>query len=125
MSVPFCGARAFGGRPDNGDLDWRRYKSKIRAAPDECGVNQNNQAQAVMKIINLRHGLVRTLPLQLIALTLIFITTSNAANVTVGYWQFTNSSNLGIDSSGLGNTLTTASGSPTYSSAGKFGGALY
>jgi hypothetical protein len=45
--------------------------------------------------------------------------------VTVGYWQFNNSADLGLDSSGLGNNLTTASGTPTYSSAGKFGGALY
>ncbi|HEV7923937.1 MAG TPA: LamG-like jellyroll fold domain-containing protein, partial [Verrucomicrobiae bacterium] len=45
--------------------------------------------------------------------------------VTVGYWQFDNSADLGIDSSGLGNNLATASGTPTYSSAGKFGGALY
>jgi hypothetical protein len=44
---------------------------------------------------------------------------------TVGYWQFTNSANLGIDSSGLGNNLTTASGTPSYSSAGMFGGSLY
>jgi hypothetical protein len=49
----------------------------------------------------------------------------NAGIVTVGYWQFNDSANLGIDSSGLGNTLTTASGTPTYSSAGMFGGALY
>jgi hypothetical protein len=43
----------------------------------------------------------------------------------VGYWQFNNSANLGLDSSGLGNNLTTASGTPTYSSAGMFGGSLY
>jgi uncharacterized repeat protein (TIGR03806 family) len=45
--------------------------------------------------------------------------------MTVGYWQFNNSTNLGADSSGQSNTLTTATGSPAYSSAGKFGGALY
>ncbi len=45
--------------------------------------------------------------------------------VTVGYWQFNNSADLGLDSSGLGNNLTTASGTPTYSSAGMFGGSLY
>jgi autotransporter-associated beta strand protein len=44
---------------------------------------------------------------------------------TVGYWQFNNSANLGADTSGQGNTLKTASGAPVYSSAGKFGGALY
>jgi autotransporter-associated beta strand protein len=44
---------------------------------------------------------------------------------TVGYWQFNNATNLGLDSSGLGNTLQTASGAPVYSAAGKFGGALY
>ena len=44
---------------------------------------------------------------------------------TVGFWQFNNSANLGADSSGAGDTLTTASGNPVYSSAGKFGGALY
>jgi hypothetical protein len=44
---------------------------------------------------------------------------------TVGYWQFNNPANLGADSSGLGNNLTTASGAPTYSSTGKFGGSLY
>jgi uncharacterized repeat protein (TIGR03806 family) len=55
----------------------------------------------------------------------ITVSSSSAGSVTVGYWQFNNPTNLGIDSSGLGNNLTTASGSPTYSSAGKFGGALY
>jgi hypothetical protein len=44
---------------------------------------------------------------------------------TVGYWQFNNPTNLGADSSGLGNNLTTASGEPTYSSTGRFGGSLY
>ena len=48
-----------------------------------------------------------------------------AGSVTAGYWPFTNSSNLGMDSSGLGNQLATGSGTPAYSSAGKFGGALY
>jgi len=45
--------------------------------------------------------------------------------VTVGYWQFNNAANLGFDSSGLGNMLTTATGAPVYASNGKFGGALY
>src|SRR5581483_1429427 len=49
----------------------------------------------------------------------------NAGSVTVGYWQFNNPANLGIDSSGLGNNLTVASGTPAYSSNGMFGGALY
>ncbi len=44
---------------------------------------------------------------------------------TVAYWQFNNSANLGADSSGLGNTLATATGTPVYSSTGKFGGSLY
>jgi autotransporter-associated beta strand protein len=44
---------------------------------------------------------------------------------TVGYWQFNNSANLGADTGGQGNTLKTASGTPAYSGAGKFGGALY
>jgi hypothetical protein len=56
---------------------------------------------------------------------LITVSGSNAGNITVGYWQFNVSGNLGGDSSGLGNDLTTASGAPTYSSAGLFGGALY
>lgn len=45
--------------------------------------------------------------------------------MTVGYWQFNDFTNLGTDSSGLSNTITTACGTPTYSSASKFGGALY
>jgi uncharacterized repeat protein (TIGR03806 family) len=56
----------------------------------------------------------------------ITVTSAGAGNgVTVGYWQFNNSAALGIDSSGLGNNLTTASGTPTYSSSGTFGGSLY
>ncbi len=51
--------------------------------------------------------------------------TSEGPIVTVGYWQFNDSADLGLDSSGLGNNLTTASGTPTFSSAGMFGGALY
>jgi mono/diheme cytochrome c family protein len=51
--------------------------------------------------------------------------TSLGPIVTVGYWQFNDPSNLGLDSSGLGNNLTNATGTPTYSSAGLFGGALY
>jgi uncharacterized repeat protein (TIGR03806 family) len=50
---------------------------------------------------------------------------SQGSGVTVGYWQFNDSADLGIDSSGLGNHLTTASGAPTYSSTGMFGGSLY
>ena len=44
---------------------------------------------------------------------------------TVGYWRFNNAANLGADSSGLGNNLTTASGTPVYSTNGLFGGSLY
>ena len=44
---------------------------------------------------------------------------------TVGYWQFNSPANLGADSSGEGNTLTTGTGEPAYSSVGKFEGALY
>ncbi len=51
--------------------------------------------------------------------------TNRAAAITVAYWQFNNSANLGLDSGSFGNTLTAASGSPVYSSAGLFGGALY
>jgi uncharacterized repeat protein (TIGR03806 family) len=47
------------------------------------------------------------------------------SGITAAYWQFNNPTNLGLDSSGLGNSLTTATGEPAYSSAGKFGGALY
>ncbi len=50
---------------------------------------------------------------------------STIGSITTGYWQFSNSTNLGLDSSGLGNQLATASGTPIYSNAGKFGGALY
>ena len=57
---------------------------------------------------------------------LITVSSTNAVSlITVGYWQFNNSANLGLDSSAFGNNLTTASGTPTYSSAGMFGGALY
>ncbi len=56
----------------------------------------------------------------------IMVSSTNVGNaVTVGYWQFNNSADLGFDGSGLGNNLTTATGTPTYSSAGMFGGALY
>jgi len=51
--------------------------------------------------------------------------TNRAAGITVAYWQFNNATNLGLDSSRLGNTLATATGAPVYSSAGRFGGALY
>ncbi len=48
-----------------------------------------------------------------------------SSNGTVAYWQFDLSGSLGADSSGLNNTITTASGAPVYSGAGMFGGALY
>lgn len=57
--------------------------------------------------------------------TVISVTAPIAGNVTVGYWQFNSSVNLGFDSSGYGNELVTASGSPVYSSTGPFGGSLY
>ena len=41
------------------------------------------------------------------------------------YYQFNHASNLGLDSSGSGNTLVAASGAPSYDANGKFGGALY
>ena len=41
------------------------------------------------------------------------------------YYTFNDSGSLGADSSGKGNTLITSTGSPQYSSAGRFGGALY
>ena len=41
------------------------------------------------------------------------------------YYTFNTNGNLGFDSSGRTNTLITSTGSPQYSSAGKFGGALY
>ena len=44
---------------------------------------------------------------------------------TVAYWPFNVATNLGADVSGLGNNLTVTGGHPVYSSAGKFGGALY
>jgi hypothetical protein len=56
----------------------------------------------------------------------ITVSSSSAGVVTtVGYWPFTNSANLGMDVSGLGNNLTTAGGAPSYSSEGMFGGSLY
>ncbi len=56
----------------------------------------------------------------------ITVSSTNAVtSITVGYWQFNNSANLGLDSSAFGNNLTTASGEPAYSSAGMFGGSLY
>lgn len=48
-----------------------------------------------------------------------------AGSVTVAYWQFDSSANLGFDSSGSSNELVTSSGEPVYSSAGPFGGSLY
>jgi hypothetical protein len=48
-----------------------------------------------------------------------------AGSVTVAYWQFNNSANLGFDGSGASNELVTASGEPVYSSTGVFGGSLY
>ena len=44
---------------------------------------------------------------------------------TVALYQFNNSGNLGLDSSSQGNNLVTGTGNPAYSSAGKYGGALY
>ncbi|HEY3861253.1 MAG TPA: LamG-like jellyroll fold domain-containing protein [Verrucomicrobiae bacterium] len=53
------------------------------------------------------------------------VPSGGANNGTVAYWQFNNSANLGLDSSGSGNALTTGSGAPVYSSTGMFGGSLY
>ena len=55
----------------------------------------------------------------------IVVSPYNPGSVSVGYWQFNDPANLGIDSSGLGNNLTTATGEPAYSSTGMFGGSLY
>ena len=44
---------------------------------------------------------------------------------TQAFYQFNNPANLGQDSSGNGNELITATGDPTYSSSGVYGGALY
>ena len=44
---------------------------------------------------------------------------------TVAYYGFNDSSNLGKDGSPQSNTLKTVTGTPQYSSGGKFGGALY
>jgi hypothetical protein len=41
------------------------------------------------------------------------------------HYSFNDTNNLGLDSSGNGNPLVTASGVPQHSSAGKFGGTLY
>ncbi len=41
------------------------------------------------------------------------------------YYTFNNATNLGLDSSGNGNTLVTATGTPIYANNGQFGGALY
>ena len=46
-------------------------------------------------------------------------------SVTVAYWQFSDPTHLGFDSSGNGNTLTTASGTPTNIGSGMFPAALY
>jgi autotransporter-associated beta strand protein len=50
---------------------------------------------------------------------------SNLLASLVAYYTFNNSGSLGVDSSGRNNTLITSTGSPQYSGAGKFGGALY
>ena len=53
---------------------------------------------------------------------------SNNSNLLASfsaYYTFNTNGNLGWDSSGKTNTLITSTGSPQYSSAGKFGGALY
>ncbi|HZV36935.1 MAG TPA: chitobiase/beta-hexosaminidase C-terminal domain-containing protein, partial [Verrucomicrobiae bacterium] len=55
----------------------------------------------------------------------ISVSGGTAGNGTVAYWTFNNQANLGLDSSGLGNNLTTASGSPVYSTNGMFGGSVY
>ena len=44
---------------------------------------------------------------------------------TVAYYAFDEASDLGLDGSGLGNALETASGTPQYAENGRFGGALY
>jgi autotransporter-associated beta strand protein len=44
---------------------------------------------------------------------------------TVAYYTFDDPANLGADSSGLGNTLVTATGAPVYNASGVSGGALY
>jgi uncharacterized repeat protein (TIGR03806 family) len=46
-------------------------------------------------------------------------------SATVGYWQFSDPNNLGFDSSGNSNTLTTASGNPISVSSNLFTSALY
>ncbi len=57
--------------------------------------------------------------------TLITVASNSApSTITVGYWQFNNSGNLGFDSSSFSNNLKTASGTPTFTN-GLFGGALY
>ena len=50
---------------------------------------------------------------------------SNILQSAQAYYKFDNSANLGLDSSGNGNTLTKASGAPIYTNNGRFGGALY
>ena len=50
---------------------------------------------------------------------------TNLLSSLVAYYTFNTNGNLGWDSSGKGNTLITSAGTPAYSSAGKFGGALY
>ena len=46
-------------------------------------------------------------------------------SVTVAYWQFSDPTHLGFDSSGNSNTLTTATGTPTNIGSGMFPSALY
>ena len=50
---------------------------------------------------------------------------SPLASSVVAYWQFEDAKNLGTDGGGRGNRLVARSGTPVFSSAGKFGGALY
>ena len=50
---------------------------------------------------------------------------SNILQSAQSYYKFDNSANLGLDSSGNGNTLATASGAPIYTNNGRFSGALY
>ena len=49
----------------------------------------------------------------------------NIPSNTVAFWHFNDSGNLGLNASGIGNALITASGTPAYSADGKHGGAMY
>lgn len=71
---------------------------------------------------------MKTLSSALKSLTLIslgFAFFSNSAEATVlGYYQFNNSNNLGVDSSGLGNNLVAVGSGVTYTNNGQTGGGL-